>query len=252
MGIRGCPAAVSENEVHDTHWSLGTGKRWTVGSRPKPERSQARRPASTRRRETSGGGSTWKPRGRRAGPVTRALLVSRVLGSSRLLARRPSTPEGASRREPMERDADGDAEPRREREANGTEAYPQTTMRVRKRNGSAEPVDVNKIVRAVSRCCVGPDRRRRAARRDQDDQRPLRRRHDPRARPALDPDRGGADRRGAAVRAARRAPARRPTSTRKCATRRSTPSRSRSPPAQRLGLINDRLGELRRAATRAS
>jgi ribonucleoside-diphosphate reductase alpha chain len=28
-------------------------------------------------------------------------------------------------------------------------------MRVRKRNGSFEPVDVNKIVRAVSRCCVG-------------------------------------------------------------------------------------------------
>src|SRR3954447_8252728 len=32
---------------------------------------------------------------------------------------------------------------------------PQTTMRVRKRSGSFEPVDVNKIVRAVSRCCVG-------------------------------------------------------------------------------------------------
>jgi ribonucleoside-diphosphate reductase alpha chain len=32
---------------------------------------------------------------------------------------------------------------------------PQTTMRVRKRNGGSEPVDVNKIVRAVSRCCVG-------------------------------------------------------------------------------------------------
>jgi ribonucleoside-diphosphate reductase alpha chain len=31
----------------------------------------------------------------------------------------------------------------------------QTTMRVRKRNGSTEPVDVNKIVRAVSRCCPG-------------------------------------------------------------------------------------------------
>jgi len=30
-----------------------------------------------------------------------------------------------------------------------------TTMRVRKRNGSAEPVDLNKIVRAVGRCCVG-------------------------------------------------------------------------------------------------
>src|SRR5262245_15972457 len=37
----------------------------------------------------------------------------------------------------------------------GDEGYPQTTMRVRKRNGSTEPVDVNKIVRAVGRCCVG-------------------------------------------------------------------------------------------------
>jgi ribonucleoside-diphosphate reductase alpha chain len=35
------------------------------------------------------------------------------------------------------------------------EGYPQTTMRVRKRNGSPEPVDVNKIVRAVNRCCAG-------------------------------------------------------------------------------------------------
>src|SRR5580692_12714010 len=35
------------------------------------------------------------------------------------------------------------------------EASTQTTMRVRKRNGSAEPVDVNKIVRAVGRSCVG-------------------------------------------------------------------------------------------------
>src|SRR5262249_33116410 len=34
----------------------------------------------------------------------------------------------------------------------------QTTMRVKKRNGSSEPVDVNKIVRAVSRSCAGlPD-----------------------------------------------------------------------------------------------
>jgi len=30
-----------------------------------------------------------------------------------------------------------------------------TSMRVRKRNGAFEPVDVNKIVRAVGRCCVG-------------------------------------------------------------------------------------------------
>jgi ribonucleoside-diphosphate reductase alpha chain len=37
----------------------------------------------------------------------------------------------------------------------GDEAYTQTTMRVRKRNGSSEPVDVNKIVRAIGRCCVG-------------------------------------------------------------------------------------------------
>lgn len=35
------------------------------------------------------------------------------------------------------------------------DAYPQTSMRVKKRNGSSEPVDVNKIVRAVNRCCVG-------------------------------------------------------------------------------------------------
>jgi ribonucleoside-diphosphate reductase alpha chain len=36
-----------------------------------------------------------------------------------------------------------------------TMSDPQTTMRVRKRSGSFEPVDVNKIVRAVSRCCIG-------------------------------------------------------------------------------------------------
>ncbi len=32
---------------------------------------------------------------------------------------------------------------------------PQTSMRVKKRNGNAEPVDLNKIVRAVARCCEG-------------------------------------------------------------------------------------------------
>ncbi|MDI1444155.1 ribonucleoside-diphosphate reductase subunit alpha [Polyangium sp. 6x1] len=35
------------------------------------------------------------------------------------------------------------------------ETYAPTTMRVKKRNGSSEPVDVNKIVRAVGRCCTG-------------------------------------------------------------------------------------------------
>ncbi|AKU95216.1 Ribonucleotide reductase of class Ia (aerobic), alpha subunit [Labilithrix luteola] len=42
--------------------------------------------------------------------------------------------------------------------ANEDSGYPQTTMRVKKRSGAAEPVDVNKIVRAISRCCAGlPD-----------------------------------------------------------------------------------------------
>ena len=36
--------------------------------------------------------------------------------------------------------------------ARGAEEVTQTTMRVRKRNGSHEPVDINKIVRAISRC----------------------------------------------------------------------------------------------------
>jgi ribonucleoside-diphosphate reductase alpha chain len=39
--------------------------------------------------------------------------------------------------------------------ARQTEDTAQTTMRVRKRNGSQESVDINKIVRAVSRCCTG-------------------------------------------------------------------------------------------------
>src|SRR5438876_4750438 len=39
--------------------------------------------------------------------------------------------------------------------ATTSEPEVRTAMRVRKRNGSFEPVDVNKIVRAVARCCVG-------------------------------------------------------------------------------------------------
>ncbi len=35
------------------------------------------------------------------------------------------------------------------------EARPQSTMRITKRNGDSEAVDVNKIVRAVNRCCLG-------------------------------------------------------------------------------------------------
>ena len=92
-----------------------------------------------------------------------------------------------------------------------------------------------------SRCCVGLCRRRRDARRDQDDQRPLRRRDHARAGPAVDPDRGGADRRGAAnMRGSRRGCWRR-TSTRRCATRRSTRSRSRSRAGAAPGLIANAL-----------
>ncbi len=35
-----------------------------------------------------------------------------------------------------------------------TEQSAQTSMQVRKRNGNLEPVDINKIVRAITRCCV--------------------------------------------------------------------------------------------------
>jgi len=36
--------------------------------------------------------------------------------------------------------------------ARQTDNSTQTTMQVKKRNGSLEPVDINKIVRAISRC----------------------------------------------------------------------------------------------------
>jgi ribonucleoside-diphosphate reductase alpha chain len=47
------------------------------------------------------------------------------------------------------------AQPTSRRPERQDEAAPQTSMRVRKRSGAFEPVDVNKIVRAVGRCCVG-------------------------------------------------------------------------------------------------
>jgi ribonucleoside-diphosphate reductase alpha chain len=37
----------------------------------------------------------------------------------------------------------------------GDDARTQTTMRITKRNGTSEPVNVDKIVRAVNRCCIG-------------------------------------------------------------------------------------------------
>ncbi len=124
----------------------------------------------------------------------------------------------------------------------GEETYPQTIdARAPSATARAEPVDVNKIVRAVSRCCVGLT-----------DVDPLRVAtktisglYDGATTRELDQlsiqTAAGADRRGAAVRASSPRACWRPTSTRKCATRRSTPSRSRSRTAHRLGLVNDRL-----------
>src|SRR5690606_15029613 len=74
-----------------------------------------------------------------------------------------STPNRDARRLPMlsesplrSRDA---ASPRTRRTpAEHDAGTSHTTMQVRKRNGAREPVDVNKIVRAVNRCCTGlPD-----------------------------------------------------------------------------------------------
>lgn len=39
--------------------------------------------------------------------------------------------------------------------AQQTDNSAQTSMQVRKRNGALEPVDINKIVRAITRCCTG-------------------------------------------------------------------------------------------------
>ena len=52
------------------------------------------------------------------------------------------------------RDRSGPPRPAEAQEA-AEHVYLQTSMRVRKRSGGTEPVDVNKIVRAVSRSCAG-------------------------------------------------------------------------------------------------
>ena len=53
-----------------------------------------------------------------------------------------------------------------------------STMRVRKRDGTLEPVDVNKIVRAVGRAARGLDRVDLMRVATRNDQRPPRRGHD--------------------------------------------------------------------------
>ncbi len=69
-----------------------------------------------------------------------------------------SETSGSAERRPVPRQREtrrlGDAKEDATEDATEDSQAP-TTMRVRKRNGSPEPVDVNKIVRAVGRCCVG-------------------------------------------------------------------------------------------------
>ena len=120
------------------------------------------------------------------------------------------------------------------------------TMTVTKRSGRREPVDVNKIVRAVTRCCRRPARRRSDARGDCKTIAGL---YDGATTRELDElsIRTAAllHRRRAGVLAPGRAPAGRRTSTRKCRARRSIRSRSRSRCGHEVGLINDRVLDVR-------
>ena len=81
-------------------------------------------------------------------------------------------------------------------------------MRVRKRSGALEPVDVNKIVNAIARALGGPARRRPDARRHPHHLGARRRRHHPGARRPVDPHGRRPHRRGAQLLQARVAPAR--------------------------------------------
>src|SRR6185312_5133786 len=171
-----------------------------------PGGSRARRPASIRRRETSGGGSTWKPRGRRVGPARAGLASGSRLSGSPVLSRGVLAARGG---ETGEIDAD-----RSDEEQRGVGG--------RERGGGLSPdhdagAQAERLGGAGGRqqdrprgqpLLPGSRGRRRPAGGDQDHQRPLRRRYHPRARSALDPDRGRPLRGGAAVRDRGGAPAR--------------------------------------------
>ena len=94
------------------------------------------------------------------------------------------------------------------RDRSDAEELVTSPMRVRKRDGSLDPVDVNKIVRAVSRSLW---RSRRESTRmtggNPDDQRVVRRRQHRGARHAVDPDRHCSDGRGAQLLASGRSAA---------------------------------------------
>ncbi len=112
-------------------------------------------------------------------PVSEATTISRPAAPAEVLPPRPSQGPSGPRGTPAEllatpapgepgppalRPVDGGlygaeveaGRPRPPAEAGGDPAS--TRMRVRKRNGAIEPVDVGKIVRAVQRCCHGLER----------------------------------------------------------------------------------------------
>ena len=131
MGVGDCPAAVSGNDRRQTHWdrSRGPGKRRPVGVEQHARRAHesedlpAHRARRARWSEASWDGRRLVRRGPYSAAYDRLLL--RDLGPFRRISRgRAMT---ITKRSP--------------------------TMQVRKRNGDDEPVDVNKIVRAVDRVC---------------------------------------------------------------------------------------------------
>src|SRR5688572_23128679 len=72
-------------------------------------------------------------------------------------SRRPVRPPSTERNWTMLGESHARDNPRRPSavESVPPSSFGATTMRVRKRNGSTEPVDLNKIVRAIARCCQG-------------------------------------------------------------------------------------------------
>ena len=203
VGIRDCPAAVSGNDRRQQHWTRQRpGKRRPVGGSRRESVPRlcprVRRPASAPCTPVCGGPT---PRGTADGWSASCALV-RAARASRRPALASAGPRSSSRGESHDGHRDQPGTTHGAVSAHRHADHPstrRTPMQVRKRNGDTEPVDVNKIVRAVERCGRRPRRRRPAAGRHQDHQRPVRRRHHRRAGPAVDPDGGGDDRRGAGV-----------------------------------------------------
>ncbi|ABP56816.1 ribonucleoside-diphosphate reductase, alpha subunit [Salinispora tropica CNB-440] len=140
MGVRDCPAAVSGNDRR--HHALGSsrpGKRRPVGDRVSRACPRVRRPASAPHASCAAVG------GRAGGPTPSAVRCDRSAG--RRLWRPPCV------RRPRRQAEEGEMTVTRERATNGPAGAEQRrqVMGVRKRNGDTEPVDVNKIVRAVER-----------------------------------------------------------------------------------------------------